>query len=198
MSLTISSYVQIRQEKSFLNGTPCVTVDEQDLLKQYYKELEMNYPKFYKMDSLCKLGMIAMELLVKSKPELLDKNNEAVAMVFQSENGCLQTDSEHQADVDQGKSSPAVFVYTLSNIVCGEISIRYKWFGESVFFISDATDTKSLLTYAKSLILTDKAECCILGRLEAFEGSYSADLVLVENKDEGIHLEDLQKLLDSK
>ena len=198
MSLKISTYVQIRGGQSYLNGENFLAVEGEEFLKEFYKQLQIDYSKFYKMDDLCKVGMVATEILISKRPDLLQKEDDAIAMVFQSENGCLQTDADHQADVDAEKASPAVFVYTLSNIVCGEISIRFKWFGESIFFINDSKDTKNLLTYSKSLILSGKAECCLVGRLEVFGGDISADLVLIENSNEGHELEDLQSILDSK
>ena len=56
-------------------------------------------------------------------------------LIKQNEHSCLETDIEHQEEVNKQKASPAVFVYTLPNIVIGEISIRNKWFGESAFFL---------------------------------------------------------------
>ena len=52
----------------------------------------------------------------------------------------LDSDLKHQSGIENNAVSPAVFVYTLPNIVIGEISIKYKWKSEGVFFIDEEID----------------------------------------------------------
>ncbi|WP_238305750.1 hypothetical protein [Hoylesella marshii] len=59
-------------------------------------------------------------------------------MMLVGRTGCLLTDQKYQATIqhtEQFYPSPATFVYTLSNIVTGEIAIRNKMHGETSFFI---------------------------------------------------------------
>jgi hypothetical protein len=38
-----------------------------DFAKEAYKSLELNYPKFHKMDNLSKLAFLASEMILKTK-----------------------------------------------------------------------------------------------------------------------------------
>ncbi|MBN4071454.1 3-oxoacyl-ACP synthase [Crocinitomix catalasitica] len=171
-----------------INGSAYFNIEDSDFLKSLYKKLELDYSKFYKMDRLSKLGFLAVELILKERSDLKNLSDEAIAMVFQSENGCLETDVNHQNDVNRETTSPAIFVYTLSNIVIGEISIKNKWHGESAFFIEKTDELKNLLNYSKSLILSGKAEVCFIARLEAFEDRLEADLVVIEDAKDGVDM----------
>ncbi len=188
MSVKFTTYSRIREGRASINEVVFYESDDTDFLKGLYKRLDLNYSKFYKMDQLSKLGLLAVELILTKRPDLTNLRDDAIAMVFQSENGCLETDVNHQNDVNRETASPAVFVYTLSNIVIGEISIKNKWYGESIFFIEKSGELKNLLNHSKSLILTGKAEVCFLARLEAFDDRLEADLVMIEDVKGGVDL----------
>ncbi len=189
MNLNISTYCSIENGSVAVNGTEVYNgkSSEETFLKGLYQHLEMNYSKFYKMDNLSKLGVLGIEILKNNHKELYEMEDDAIALVFQSEKGCLESDLEHQAKVDSKSPSPAVFVYTLANIVIGEISIRNKWFGESIFFIEKEeekngikeTELSTLINYSKSLILTGKSKVCIVGVLESYKNEHSLNLALV-------------------
>ena len=42
-------------------------------LKEMYYNIELDYPKFFKMDNLCKLGIIGTELLYRKNKNLFRK-----------------------------------------------------------------------------------------------------------------------------
>lgn len=88
--------------------------------------------KFYKMDDLCKLGYVAAEYLLKDKTFAPLE----MGMLLANATSSLHTDIRHQQLIDQDgdrAASPAVFVYTLPNVVSGEICIRHKIQGETPF-----------------------------------------------------------------
>ena len=88
--------------------------------------------KFYKMDDLCKLGYVAAEYLLKDKTFAHWKWE----CYLPTPTSSLHTDIRHQQLIDQDgdrAASPAVFVYTLPNVVSGEICIRHKIQGETPF-----------------------------------------------------------------
>ena len=61
-------------------------------------------------------------------------------MVFANSNSSLDVDIKHNASIaDKEKyfPKPAVFVYTLPNIMLGELSIRHLLRGENIFFVSE-------------------------------------------------------------
>ena len=109
-----------------------------DFSKKALKALQMDYPKFFKMDNLSKLAFLAAEVLLR--PFLQSEKN-SVALVFANRSASLDTDLKHQATIANPHEyypSPAVFVYTLPNICLGEISIRHQLKTENSFFVFDS------------------------------------------------------------
>ena len=97
------------------------------------------------MDNLCKAGTLAAELLLRD----LDFDRETVkpdwAVVLMNSASSLDDDRHYQTtiqDADNYYPSPAVFVYTLANIVTGEIAIRHKIGGESSFYVVPSFSTE--------------------------------------------------------
>ena len=58
-----SDVIYINNREDFTNKE---NLNKVDFLKSAYKHYGINYPKFYKMDNLCKLAFVASELLLKS------------------------------------------------------------------------------------------------------------------------------------
>src|SRR5215203_1457166 len=137
--LYISSWSVIRKGGAVSNGKTLLknTSMESDVfLKELYKLLKCDYPKFYKMDNLSKLAFIASESLLKDKK--LTYASEDIALVFSNSSASLDTDIHYFNSVNDKNNyfpSPAVFVYTLPNIMVGEICIRNQFMGENAFFI---------------------------------------------------------------
>ena len=107
---------------------PQITIGSQgidDQLAQLYRNIGMSYPKFFKMDRLCKAGILGAEMLLKD----YDFDHENVkadwGIVLMNSASSLDNDRRYQETIatDNYYPSPAVFVYTLANIVTGEIAI---------------------------------------------------------------------------
>jgi 3-oxoacyl-[acyl-carrier-protein] synthase-1 len=106
-----------------------------DELVDLYRAHIADYPKFFKMDPLSRLGFVATELLLKESP----KADYGVLLFNRSSS--LADDSAFQATIqnrDNWFPSPALFVYTLPNIVTGEIAIRNHFQTETNFIVLDA------------------------------------------------------------
>lgn len=116
-----------------------------------YHALGCNYPKFFKMDNLCKWAWLAAEALLK-KPdggwryEGLDK--ERIALALATRDGCLEVDHRFLESM-QEIASPALFVYTLPNIMLGEICIRHGIKGEQLCLIQDEFQPEEMLFWLK-------------------------------------------------
>jgi len=183
----ITSYCTIRSGKVEINGMPehSETIPGVDGLKAIYKHYQLNYPKFYKMDALCKLAFITSELLLKSN-KITDKyKSEDIALIISNSSSSLEIDTEHQGTISDKNNyfpSPSVFVYTLPNILIGEIAIRNNIKGENTFFIFDKFDAGFMHSYVDSILNTDKAKCCIGGWIEFYENNYNAFLYIVEKE----------------
>lgn len=177
-SFYISNYVHINSKGVFANKKLLVEKVETEglnsFLKRLYKELKVDYPKFYKMDSLSKLGIIATHLL--SENQKLENNT---ALVFQNNAGSLQTDLQHQKTIEDKKDyfpSPAVFVYTLPNIVLGEIAIKHKLNSENAFFVAKEFTPEFIHTYTDILLKTEKANSAICGWIDLDSERYNVFL----------------------
>src|SRR5688572_13637206 len=155
MELIITSYCRIRNQSVVVNGKDLSLPKEDSatyFLAQAYKSLEVNYPKFHKMDNLCKLGLIATEAALKNTDLLKQNDPGQIAIILANKASSLDTDRHHQQTIntkDQYLPSPATFVYTLPNIVIGEIAIKHKITGENIFFVTDGFDAGLLVNQAK-------------------------------------------------
>ena len=155
-----------------------------DFAKSVYREFEIKYPKYYKMDNLSKLGFLASEILLKNTTLSEKYMPEEIAIIISNGSSSIDTDIKYQKTISSKKHyfpSPAIFVYTLANVVVGEICIRNKIKGENTVFISEKYDKKFITDYVKTLFETQKAKACIFGRLEYnISGNYEAKFILAE------------------
>ena len=137
-------------------------LDEQEgaghhsLLTSLYKQMIGNYPKFYKMDGLSRLGFVASEILlnaekgetdVERREEEGERLLEERAIIFFNHSSSIASDRNYKEsinDKDNYFPSPSIFVYTLPNIVTGEIAIRNHFQGETSFFILPDKDEKMM------------------------------------------------------
>lgn len=106
-------------------------------IRERYRALADPNMKFSKMDDLCKLAYVAScELLSGHRP---DCPAERIGVVMANRSASLDSDRRHQAIIDAGDgcgASPAVFVYTLPNIMLGQVAIKHGLKGESTFLRS--------------------------------------------------------------
>ena len=150
-TISVISQCDITDDAVVLNGQTIVTrkADSNTWLADIYRHIGMAYPKFFKMDNLCKAGTLAAELLLKD----VDFDRETVkpdwAVVLMNSASSLDDDRHYQTtiqDADNYYPSPAVFVYTLANIITGEIAIRHKIGGESSFYVVPAFSPEQMDT----------------------------------------------------
>lgn len=146
-------------------------------IREAFKSRGENNMKFYKMDDLCKLGYVAAAWLLDG----IEFGEEECGMVLSGKYGCLDTDMKHQQIIDKegdAASSPAVFVYTLPNVVAGEISIRHHIKGENTWFWSDDRTMSDLKHYASLMAGASDLRYCIIGHLDFLNGEYFAKFEL--------------------
>lgn len=134
--------------------------EHHSLLTALYKQMIGDYPKFYKMDGLSRLGFVASEILLNAEKEETEeeekleerkeeerKNLEERAIIFFNHSSSIASDRNYKEsikDKDNYFPSPSIFVYTLPNIVTGEIAIRNHFHGETSFFILPDKDKKMM------------------------------------------------------
>jgi hypothetical protein len=192
----IKSFCTIQNNQILLNGEIVFSTEPtafSDFSKKTYQHLEMNYPKFFKMDNLSKLAFLGAELLLKTESNSSTENN--TALVFANKSSSLDTDVKYQNSISDAENyypSPAVFVYTLPNICLGEISIKHQLKSENSFFIFVDYNPAFMEKYSNILLETQKADKVLCGWVEYYNEDYKAFLYLVDKKGE---LEQDQELL---
>ena len=154
------------------------------LLTKLYRTYIDDYPKFFKMDTLCKLGFVASELLLQAEGAERFVPREDRAVIFFNRSASLQADTAYQAtiqDPDNFFPSPAAFVYTLPNIVTGEIAIRNKYFGETSFFVLPDYDPNIIERQLQNAFQDPMTKSIIGGWLDCTdENHFEAKIILVE------------------
>lgn len=118
--------------------------EHHSLLTTLYKQMIGNYPKFYKMDGLSRLGFVASEILLNAEKGETDEER---AIIFFNHSSSIASDRNYKEsinDKDNYFPSPSIFVYTLPNIVTGEIAIRNHFHGETSFFILPDKDERMM------------------------------------------------------
>jgi len=186
----ISNSIIIGQNKILLDGE-AVFAEEQDVqlpdfLKNAYRNFEIKEPKFFKMDLLCKLAFLSAELLLQ-KNNIAEKYvKDEIAVILSGASSCLNIDLKHYdsiVDKENYFPSPAVFVYTLPNIMLGEICIRHKITGENIYFNSQKFSPELLHSYGIAILDEKKASALILGWVEVnLAGTvFESFVCLVEN-----------------
>lgn len=116
--------------------------EHHSLLTSLYKQMIGNYPKFYKMDGLSRLGFVASEILLHAEKGETDEER---AIIFFNHSSSIASDRNYKESINDKNNyfpSPSIFVYTLPNIVTGEIAIRNHFHGETSFFILPDKDER--------------------------------------------------------
>lgn len=118
--------------------------EHHSLLTSLYKQMIGDYPKFYKMDGLSRLGFVASEILLNAEKGETDKEK---AIIFFNHSSSIASDRNYKESISDKNNyfpSPSIFVYTLPNIVTGEIAIRNHFHGETSFFILPDKDERMM------------------------------------------------------
>jgi len=195
----ITAYSIIKNNVSIVNGKPFLADNNTEtfskFVEQLYKKLNIHYPKFYKMDNLTKLGFINSELLLQNKNINSYYSEDEIGLVFANKSSSLDTDLKFYSTIENRNQyfpSPSVFVYTLPNIMLGEICIRNRFKGENAFFIMEKFDSEFILEYSRLLLDTNRTECCIAGWVELLPDNFESLFFLLEKKKYNNNLKTLE------
>ena len=173
--LSILAHSVVRNSSISINGEKDFTSSEQDFktfIKEAYRNYDLKYPKFFKMDSLCKLAVIGAEIAIENS-DLAEILKDRIGIVLMNKASSLDTDREHQHSIDDRQNyfpSPATFVYTLANIMAGEIAIRHEFQGENMCFVLSEFNIDIMHQYVSNLFESGKIDVCLCGWVD-FDGS---------------------------
>lgn len=185
--LVISKYVVIRKARLLVDGAVVLKENAglavKDLLKNWYKELGIEYPKYFKMDQLCQLAFLGAEVLLKDSDALVSNDKDKIAILLSNSSASLDTDQRYHDTISNASAyfpSPAVFVYTLPSIMCGEIAIRNGIRGENNFLATEGFDAGLLAQQTQILFSQTDTQACILGWAQFDVNGYELAFYLVE------------------
>jgi len=183
----ISRHCRIRKGEISSNGQLVYSNSDGSLdefMDSAFASLSIAYPKFYKMDRLSKLGFLAAEVLLKDIKLVSKYRPEQIAVLMSNSNASLDTDLKY-FESTKTIASPALFVYTLSNIVAGEICIRQGIKGENAFFVLPHFDASRLAEYAEIVMASQKTKACIAGWVDILGEQHDVFLYLLEKSENG-------------
>ena len=180
--------IEVGGERSALplatEGTQEVEVRGKSLLTAIYKRYVNDYPKFYKMDPLSRLGFVATELLLQAEGKRRDTPSDDRAVILFNRSSSIQADQKYLdsiIDPEEYFPSPSVFVYTLPNIVTGEIAMRNHYHGETSFYIIDEKNDDLMKQTLGASFADIKTKSMIGGWIDYQDDShFEADIYIVE------------------
>ena len=181
-------HVTITPKGAQLDGVPIQCEhQERELLAELYRKEINDYPKFFKMDALCKLGFVATELLLKCerKNSTLQDHSHDRTVLFFNRTSSYSADFDYQKTIQEETDffpSPSVFVYTLPNIVTGEVAIRNKYYGETNFFVLPSQNEEEMNRCLRHVFQDSSCHSVITGWIDCKSlDDYYANIVLISD-----------------
>ncbi len=190
IDLAVSRYCLVRNGKVVLNDKLLYEEDRStdfpSFIRSLYKKDGSDYRKFFKMDRLSKLGFLTADILLEKGQHKPDLKDEEIAIVISNSQSSLETDARFLETIPDKANyfpNPALFVYTLPNLMVGELCIRYRIKGENIFFISQKPDFDFLHGYVTNMLQFTAMKAAITGWVDLdMQLNYEAVLFLVEER----------------
>ncbi|HSG67409.1 MAG TPA: hypothetical protein VK994_01785 [Bacteroidales bacterium] len=161
-------------------------------IRAAYKHFDVDYPKFFKMDGLSKLGFLSAEVLLADEKLPDEFPAEKTGFIIFNASSSLEIDEKHQSTISNREAyfpSPSNFVYTLPNIMAGEAAIRHKIKGENTVLISEHFDAGLLHVICEMAFANDALQCCIGGWVEQYGDDFESILFLICREENKISVE---------
>ncbi|MBU0763732.1 MAG: 3-oxoacyl-ACP synthase [Bacteroidetes bacterium] len=193
MSCLITCYSLTRNGVVIVNGDTVYsdhnTNNPAEFLNASFRHSRVKYPKFFKMDNLCKLAFSAAERMLLNAGLKERYPGERIAIVMQNAASTVDVDTRYWETVSDKRNyfpNPALFVYTLPNIMIGEICIKNQIKGENCLFVFDKFDPCFLFDYTSGLLESGRADAVISGWVNFDSPDYEAFLLLVEKEESAV------------
>lgn len=157
-----------------------------DFLSSLYSRIGADYRKFYKMDALSKLGFLSSELLLSGFDK--DTPKEDMGIILFNKSSSLDADAKYQKTIQNRNAffpSPSDFVYTLPNIVIGEIAIRNKIHGETVFYVIPEFQEDMICEIIEETLAFSGMNCLLAGwtEIDIFDNILNSMLLLCQKSE---------------
>jgi hypothetical protein len=189
MELLITKYIQLQDHRVWLNGIIEYVPEEASFgkfIQSVYRHYNIDYPKLFKMDNLCKLAFLSAEILLRGTDLLQKYPGEEIGIILENASSSLEYDRKHMESIRDRNHyfpSPSVFVYTIPNIMVAEIAIRHKFKSENAVFILEQFDPGFIVHYVSQLFRSEQVNCCLSGWVECYGDHYQSFLFIIERED---------------
>lgn len=189
MELFITKYIQLQDHRVWLNGVIEYGPEEESFgkfIRSVYRQYNIDYPKFFKMDNLCMLAFLSAEILLRGTDILQKYPGEEIGIILENASSSLEYDRKHMESIRDRNHyfpSPSVFVYTIPNIMVAEIAIRHKVKSENAVFILEQFDPGFIVHYVSQLFRSQQVNCCLSGWIECYSDQYQSFLFIIERED---------------
>lgn len=177
MPFYINKYIYWLNNKIWLNGQLTQQTNSNtstDILVELYQHTGISYPKFFKMDLASRVAFLASELLAPFPEQ--EQNSTAVVMSTYS--GCIEVDKKFE-ESRRTIASPSLFVYTLPNIMLGEVCIRHGFKGEQICMINQEPEWEEMEFIVQDQLQYRAMETCLCGHIEATDQHIEASLAWI-------------------
>jgi 3-oxoacyl-(acyl-carrier-protein) synthase len=132
--------------------------------------------RFLRMDLMCRLGFMAVELLAVNFDAMPDVRRDRLGVCAESFTGALDTDIRFAQT-----PRPSIFAYTLPSTVIGEICIRFRLKGPVLSLISPDTNGTNAIAEAAEWLRNGDADMVLSLGVEAMNHSTANDISLPED-----------------
>lgn len=143
--------------------------DFRAFMKEIYKHYGIDYPNFYKMDELSKLAFLTAEILLYGRDINKKYKSNEIGVVIANSTSTASTDLRYIDTIKDKENyfpNPSIFVYTLPNIMIGEICIRHGLKGETALFVTEKFDKEFLCHYVNNLMDNGRINCAVCGYVD--------------------------------
>ena len=132
---------------------------------------------------LSRLGFVASELLLAEEGNRSSEPSDERAVILFNRSSSIHNDKLYLESIagDEYFPSPSLFVYTLPNIVTGEIAIRNHYYGETSFYVFSSRNDELMRQIVEVSVADDTMGSVLCGWLD-FEDDeqYIADLFIMQ------------------
>jgi len=188
-------WIVLTPDRLCINGVEHERPAQGFSLAELYRNHIGDYPKYFKMDDLCKAGFVASELLLQTEQTgevsaRSDYDTDHRAILLFNRSSSLSADTKYQATIQKAENyfpSPSIFVYTLPNIVTGEIAIRNKYYGETNFILLDRPDATVMTRQIGNLFLDSATESALTGWADCIDEHHFEVRLGIVRRGEDIH-----------
>lgn len=153
---------------------------QEDCLKSLYHDVLGSYPKFFKMDGMSQLALLASEKLLND----VDLNKTDMGVILFNKTSSLHADKLYLNTISNDTEyfpSPALFIYTLPNIAISEIAIKHGIKGETCFYIVSEYNQELMQSVIKASLSDGMTKSLITGAIDYInETNFEIELNLIK------------------